>query len=87
MSELIEMNILLYLVHLVSGIIIFIYNKKFLQLKSEQNKLIQFTVLYTVSQIFLNHFTEILYPYNNFANILPNMIIIFLLQIIFFKKN
>ena len=87
MSELIEMTILSYLVHLVSGIIIFIYNNKFLQLKSEYNQLIKFTILYTSSQIFLNYFTDILYPYNNFANVLPNMIIIFILQVIFFKKN
>ncbi|MBR1728473.1 MAG: GHKL domain-containing protein [Selenomonadaceae bacterium] len=89
MNDSLEIILLTDLVFIIKALIAFKYTEKFLILKSDRRlkSLMIWLMIYFICQIALSRIADEFYPNNSFINILPNMILIFTLQAIFFEKN
>lgn len=84
-----EEEILDVLVHLVNGAISFLYTEKFLNGNFDNRKKIFFlwTTVYGFGQYFFSKLTESWVPHERFFNVIPYIIILIVLQNIFFEKS
>ena len=89
MTEPIEITLLTYLFYIVNGAISFKYTEQFLQAKFERRHLylLLWIVIYAITQILISIAVDKFFPYNSFVNVIPNLILMFVLQAAFFEKN
>lgn len=89
MPEPIEITLMTYLFYVVNGAISFKYTEQFLQLKFEWRIkiLLIWIVIYTFTQILISSAIDEFFQYNSLIYIVPNLILMFVLQVLFFEKS
>ena len=85
----VEDEILEFFWQIVLGFVSFKYTEKFLQKNFEERKkiLVIWILIYAATHFFLSEITASFSPHNRFLNILPHVLILFLLQRKFFVQE
>ena len=84
-----ELETLEIIIHLINGAISFKYTEKFLLDKFDDRRkvLMIWSIIYAAGQFFFSKLTESWTPADRFLNVVPYVMILFVLQKIFFESN